>query len=289
MRNTTYTNDPYFQITEYEIPVEGLERDITIFHMSDLHVIVSVENSTEAWKASAAKQKEAWAGTRIDFARHYGDDYGEEHLIQPEDALSKYIDLVNQKKPDALLMTGDMLNEYSDENIRFLADAFRNIQIPWMWVRGNHEVGHDEAYAPYTQGNAVVQTLRLGNLVLLGMDDSRRSMTAEQTGALEAAVEDAKANGCVPVLTMHIPIKTPLNAEKTAHFDPYFLLGGEGTNDESQAFLDYLQSDDCAVRAILCGHVHGHHISEYADGKHQICCSSSMVGACVLLRFVRKA
>lgn len=286
MKNTTYTDDPYFQITEYEIPLAGLEREVTVFHMSDLHIIVADENSTEEWKQSAAKQKEAWAGTRIYFARHYGDEYGEEHLIQPEDALAKYVELVNRKKPDALLMTGDMMNEFSAENMRFLADAFADIQIPWMWVRGNHEVGHDEAYAPYTQGNAPVQVLQLGKLRLLGLDDSCRKVSTEQTSALKAAVEEAKADGSVPVLTMHIPIKTPLNTEATSHFDAYFLLGGEGTDADSLAFLEYLGSEKCAVGAILCGHVHGHHVSEYAPGKQQICCSSSMVGSCVLLRFV---
>lgn len=286
MRNTSYTNDPYFQITEYEIPLKGLEREVTLFHMSDLHIIVTDENSTQEWKQSAAKQREAWAGIRIDFARLYGDEYGEEHLIQPEDALAKFVNLVNEKKPDALLMTGDMMNEFSEENMRFLSGAFARLEIPWMWVRGNHEIGHDESYAPHTQGNALLQTLQFGNFKLLGLDDSCRKVSAQQTNALAAAVNDAKAAGSVPVLAMHIPIQTPFNTEAASRFDPYFLIGGEAVDEESLAFLNYLQSEDCTVGAILCGHVHGHHVSEYAPGKQQICCSSAMVGSCALLRFV---
>ncbi len=281
-----YTNDPYFQVKPYEIPLKGLAGEVGLFHMSDLHLIVSTPKSTPEWQAFAQKQRDAWQGVRISFAKLYGDAYDEPHLIQPEEALSKYVSLVNEKRPHALLMTGDMLNDFSVETIDFLGEALAGVEIPWMWVRGNHEVGNDEAYLPFTGCSNSVQTLQLGNLTLLGIDNSYKKVDATLTQAVKCAADKAKADGNVPVLTMHIPVQTPYNKAETSIFDPYFLLGGGDVDAESQAFLEYLQQEDCPIAAILCGHVHGHHVSEYAPGKKQICCSSAMVGACSLLRFI---
>lgn len=281
-----YTNDPYFQVKPYEIPVRGLTSEVQLFHMSDLHLIVSDENSTPEWQEHAKKSKDAWQGVRLSFAKLYGDSCDEAHLIQPEDALPKYVSLVNEKRPHALLMTGDMLNDFSSETIDYLGDALSKVEIPWMWVRGNHELGNDEAYLPYTGNGALIQTLQLGNLTLIGIDNSPKKVSAAQAQAVKAAADKAKADGNVPVLTMHIPIKTPHNEEATSIFDPYFLLGSGDVDADSAAFLEYLQSEDCPIAAILCGHVHGHHVSEYVPGKKQICCSSAMVGACSLLRFI---
>lgn len=280
-----YTNDPYFQVTERVIPVQGLKEEVQIFHMSDLHLIVTNENSTEEWKAFAQKQRDAWQGVRLSFAKLYGDAYDEPHLIQPEEALAKYIALVNEKKPHGLLMTGDMLNDFSTETIDFLGKALQDVEIPRMWVRGNHEVGNDEAYLPYT-GEGSVQILRFGNLSILGIDNSRKKISRELSEAVKSAAQQESAQGNVPVLAMHIPVKTPYNTAETAIFNPYFLLGGDDVDAESAEFLAYLQEESCPIAAILCGHVHGHHISEYAPGKKQICCSSAMVGACALLRFI---
>ena len=281
-----YKNDPYFQFKEYVHPTSGLENDVTILHISDLHLIVSDENSTEEWKTYAQKQRDAWVGVRLSFAKLYGDSTDEPHMIAPEEGLHKFVALANETKPDLLLLTGDMLNDFSQETIDYLGEALAKLEVPYMWVRGNHELGNDDAYASYMQALAPVQTATLGKLRLLGLDDAKRKISAPQLDALKSAVNDATEAGEVPVLAMHIPVRTSLNADAVSHFDPYFLLGGEGTDDDSKAFLDYLQDADCPIRTVLCGHVHGHHVSSFAEGKQQICCSSSMVGCAVVHRFV---
>ena len=280
-----YTNDPYFQVKEHIIPLKGLDKEETVFQISDLHLIYSNENSTEEWKAFAEKQRNAWKGVRISFAQLYGDAYDEPHLIQPEEALPKYVSLVNEKKPGGFLMTGDMLNDFNKETIDFLGDALGEVTVPYMWVRGNHEVGNDEFYLPYT-GSDLVRIMRVGKVALLGIDNSCKKITKELADAVKACAAEENRMGNIPVLVMHIPVKTPYNTAETSIFDPYFLLGGDDVDSESAEFLAYLQEDSCPIALILCGHVHGHHISEFAPGKKQICCSSAMVGACALLRFI---
>ncbi len=281
MKNTTYTTDPYLQLTEYTLYLPGLQREVTVLQMSDLHVAVADETSSESYRRHVAEQKQAWEPIRIDFARRYGDDYAEEHLLPPEEGMDHFVRLVNQKRPDAFLMTGDMMNAYSEENLRFLQAAFQRLEVPWMWVCGNHESGHEAAYAPLMQGGRLAQTLSIGNFRLIGLDNSRKTVSSAQA---EAAL--AEAAGCVPVLVMHIPVMTDCNRKDVSCFDSYFLLGGGETDAESAAFLSDLQRDENPFAAILCGHVHGHHVSFYRPGHPQICTSSAMVGACSLLRFL---
>lgn len=289
MKQSVYkTNDPYLQVTSYELPLAGLQQGVTLLQISDLHLMVAEENSTEAQKQHVEKQKQAWEPVRIDFARLYGDSYEQPHLLPTEEGLAHYVELIRTLRPDAVLFSGDMLEDFSEENLRFFASALEQIDVPWMWVRGNHEQGHDEAYAPYMQGGKPAQTLSIcrGNFKLIGLDNASKRVSAEQT---VAALADASEEGCVPVLAMHIPALTEHNREECACFNPYFLLGTGEVDENTAAFLAQIQREDDPFAAILCGHVHGRHVSSYRPGHLQICTSSAMVGACSLFRFVPKA
>ena len=277
------TNDPYLQVTSYELPLAGLTQGVTLLQISDLHLMVTDETSTEAQKQHVEKQKQAWEPVRIDFARLYGDAYDQPHLLPTHEGLAHFVELIRTLRPDAVLFSGDMLEDFSEENLRFFASALKQIDVPWMWVRGNHEQGHDDALAPYMQGGKPAQTVTVGNFKLIGLDNACKRVTAEQT---EAALAAANETGCVPVLAMHIPALTAYNKEETSCFNPYFLLGTGEVDADTAVFLAEIQKEDNPFTAILCGHVHGKHVSSYRPGHLQICTSSAMVGACSLLRFV---
>ena len=279
------TKDPYLQVTSYRLPLPGLTQGVTLLQISDLHLMVADETSTEAQKQHVEKQKQAWEPVRIDFARLYGDSFDPPHLLPTEEGLAHYVELIRSLRPDAVLFSGDMLEEFSQENLRFFASALEQIDVPWMWVRGNHEQGHDDELAPYMQGGKPAQTVTVGNFKLVGLDNSRKRVTAEQTAA---ARKEANETGCVPVLAMHIPALTAYNKEETSCFNPYFLLGTGDVDADTSAFLAQIQREDDPFHfaAILCGHVHGKHVSSYRPGRLQICTSSAMVGACSLFHFV---
>ena len=274
------TDDAYLQVTSYTLPLAGLRREVTLLQLSDLHLAVAEESSAESLKARVAKQKQAWEPVRKDFARLYGDAFDPPHLLQPEEGLSHYLQLLQTVRPDVALFSGDMLEDFSEENLRCFSDFLGRVDCPWMWVRGNHERGHNDAYAPFTQGGKPAQTLSVGEFKLIGIDDADKRVTAEQTAAAWK-----EAEGCVPVLTMHIPALTAHNPEAAKVFDPYFLLGSGEPDPETVAFLDALQADGSPFGAVLCGHVHGRHVSSYRPGRMQFCASSGMVGACSYFRF----
>lgn len=274
-------SDTYFQLFEIRLPVRGLDSPVTVLHFSDLHIAHCNESSSPEEKERVLRQHKAWEPIRRDFALRYGDSVEDAHMIEPEEGWEHIISLANTSKADAVLFTGDMMDYFSEENLGFLAEGLERISIPWMWVAGNHELGHGDRFAPYMQGDPGFQTLEVGGIRFFGIDNADKQVTERQLAELEAADGDK-----VQVLVMHIPMKTPFNESKVSVFGDYFLLGTGDVQPSTEKFLSYMQREDNPFYAVLCGHVHGRHVSEYRPGHLQICASSCMVGAGNILRFV---
>ena len=282
MKNTDFTKDPFFQIREYRFYHPALTREYTVLQVSDLHIMALEPDSTEERKEKVAKQISAWDSVRIGFAKAYGDDYGQEHLLDTTEGLERVVAMANETMPDALILSGDMMEDYSEENLRALTAGCRKLQMPWMWVCGNHEVGHEEAYRPLMQNDPSVQLLDVGELRFVGINNAAKKVCEEQTARCTELAGEAP----VSMLVMHIPMLTKNNAEETSHFSPYFLLGTGDVDDATRAFIDGMERDDDPFAMVLCGHVHGANVSFYRPGHPQICTSSAMVGACSLLKFL---
>ncbi|MBP5231331.1 MAG: metallophosphoesterase [Clostridia bacterium] len=276
-----YEFDPYFQIWDYDVPVKGITREILAFHISDLHIAHCTENSSQADKDRVHRQKTAWEPIRLDFARRYGDSVSEEHLLDPEEGWTRTVDMLNAAPCDLALFTGDMMEDYSPDNLSFLTDGLKRLSIPWMWVCGNHEKGHTDAYLEWMNGHPDFQTLSVDGLRFIGINNADKQVTSEQLEKLKKAADSGPS-----VLVMHIPMLTEFNRSETKVFGEYFLMGTGDVLPSTRDFLTYMQSDVNPISAVLCGHVHGRHLSEYRPGKPQICASSCMVGSINRIHFV---
>ena len=92
-------------ITErVSVMIPGLERPYTFLHISDTHITHAYENDSDAGKALAEKQAHAWnqAG------------------IFPVDAFANVLEYADETKPDAILMAGDVVDYYTESNVRYL-------------------------------------------------------------------------------------------------------------------------------------------------------------------------
>lgn len=275
------TNDPYFQITEITVPLKGLTQPVDLLQITDLHISHAEPDSTDERKERVLRQKKAWEGVRRDFAVRYGDSLDPAHLLDPEEGWHHIVKLANTAPVDGVLFCGDMMEDYSPENLDYLAKGLDEIRIPWMWVCGNHETRHEDEYVPYMRGDPSVQIWDVKELRIIGINNAQKQVTAEQTERIDNA-----ASGYASVLAMHIPMLTAYNPEDAGVFGEYFLMGTGDVLPDTAAFLERIVKPESPVQAVLCGHVHGRHVSEYAPGKPQICASSCMVGACNLIRFV---
>ena len=120
--------------------------------------------------------------------------------------LDKVVALVNSQKPDALLITGDLIDEnVAAESLRSLSDA--RCQI--FYCSGNHERYVDYQSALNNIGNQGVSVLSdrveiFNELLILGVEDRQHVKQAE--AALESVLAGESASGdFFSVLLYHQP------------------------------------------------------------------------------------
>ena len=114
------------------------------------------------------------------------------------------------------------------------------------------------------------------------MDDSRKTVSPEDLDTLRALCDE----GTPLIILCHVPLSTPnckdLCKEKMTHMDDYFYLDSETEDACGRAFVDLCMNSG-AIKAVICGHVHGYYVMEIVPGKPQIIGSQGMAGAVDIL------
>lgn len=265
----------FFQITENRLVIDGVNGEHIFLHVSDTHICVSDALSTADETDKAAKQEKAWDDVKRGFAHHFGEPFNPEHDIPSTEAFCKLMEYAKTQKPEKLLLSGDVIDYISPAAIRFLAKKLNEYGSEYIFVPGNHEGRLDKhpELIPFSHGDSV-QIYNGGGFIIAGVDNSEKTVSDKQLGELEKLLM-----GKTPVvLLMHIPIATEMNSSEMKKFDDYYVISDKLTDKNALKFLSLVRRPDSAVKAILCGHVHGYHFSYFAEGKPQICASSGMVG-----------
>ena len=265
----------FFQIKENRLVIDGVNGEHTFLHISDTHVSVSDALSTDEEADKAAKQEKAWDGVKRGFACHFGEPFNPEHDIPSTDAFCRLMEYAKAQKPEKLLLSGDVIDYISPAAIRFLSKNLGAYGPDYIFVPGNHEGRLDRhpELVPFSHGDSV-RIYNGDGFIIAGVDDSEKTVSDKQLGELEVLL-----TGTTPVvLLLHVPVATEMNSAEMKKFDDYYVISDKLTDKNAMAFLDLIRRPDSAVKALLCGHVHGYHFSYFADGKPQICASSGMVG-----------
>ena len=270
--------DPFFQLKTLEYRLPGLDKAYTLLHISDLHLHEWDKESTEDEKNEAEYQTHRWEKTRFAFAKAFGDSTEPEHVQPMAGYLNRYVELANELEPDALVITGDLLECHTAANIRCLSRSLAKLNMPYIWARGNHEMEDFDDYAAFMGDHREWQALPLGKLKLIALNNTEQKVSAEGLAHFREEAED----GCTPVLLMHIPVMTDANRAFFEKLDPYYNMSAK----QDSAFMEYLTSDACPVKLYLCGHIHGHITSEFVPGKWEVTASSAMLGCGNIIRLL---
>ena len=257
---------------EYHIPAPGVRKKV-IYQFSDVHLTLSDALSDAEETEKALHSRGLWTEIRERFAKKYGEPYGEEQRLEPEEHFEHMVEIARQDG-DALVIAGDLFDFVSPAHLRFFEKRFTNFPMPWIFACGNHEKTQfipDDAYLALIK--RPVQTLDLGDLLLVAINDSKRVITEEQLAELSRLLEGGK-----PILlAMHTPIATP-NNDVLMQCNEYYHLNHSEAPAENFAFVELVQKNAGKILAVLAGHLHFGNVCEIAPGLVQYVSSQGVVG-----------
>ena len=260
-------------VYDYRIAVKNVTRK-KIYQFSDTHLVEWDELSSAEEKEKASARTEHWKSLRFGFARSYGEPCGEAQSLSAKTFFGELLE--KSKEADALIMAGDIIDFDTEANTRIMEKAMNNYPVPYLSLCGNHDEpdklpeGH-----PMKAAGQPVQKLDLGDMVILGFDNSQRVITADQIGILQSTLQEDK-----PVLiAMHIPIMTEGNRELLQKCGEYFQLNYEGCPAENIQFFETIRENADKVIAVTCGHLHFNNVSEVCPGVMQYVSSQGLIGS----------
>jgi len=259
-------------IHSYKIPVKGVKKKI-IYHFSDTHITEYDALSDENERLCAIEDTREWEGLRLGFARDHGASWDERQLVSAGEHLRNLLSAAGDG--DAVVLAGDICDNMSGANLRFLNSAFGELSVPFMAVCGNHERAEEFPDGMHFSGmKKPVQVADLGDVILFGIDNARRQISAEQNRALL----DTLALGKPVIVVMHVPVRTEGNAEKFEKCGEYFQLNHSKASAEVREFIDIIKENSGKIAAVLAGHLHFADNSEIAPGVMQYVSDQGILG-----------
>ena len=261
-------NDPFYRICDSEIIIEGLQKEYVFMHISDLHMNVCDELADEIETEEGKQSEKTWLELREYFANSFGEPFEEVHKIPSEEAVDKMLALAEELKPEVLLLSGDILNFTNGGSVRSLRKKLAAYSGKHMFVPGNHD---SAKWTRLVSDGA--QVIDFGEFMIVGIDNSERTINDIQLAELKALC----ALGKPIIMLQHIPIMTEVNREYLTGFGEYFSIDING-EDANGAELAKIEAEEPRIKAILCGHIHGHRELGISEGKRQISASSGLVG-----------
>lgn len=262
------------------IRIQGLERDLSILHLTDSHMAEADERDPEA--ADAAQKFQQLFQQRTPGG------------APTWDLFRQTLSMAAARNVDAAALTGDIFHFPSMAAIDIVQAGIDELGVPTVYTPGNHDwhfphLEWSEAtraqYYPrlngLTDGNPSYGSVEVGGVRLVRLDNSTYQVTPEQVSFLRAELD----SGQPCLLFLHIPLWTKALAPEVMDKwqAPIMMASPKGwtdetrekwrveeTRDSTQACHDLLCSKAAASLAgIFCGHVHFAHDAEIRSGCHQ--------------------
>ena len=254
------------ELNHKELVIPGLTKTYRIMHITDSH-IVSLDERDEGvviidGGAHHGKLVTAFGSKRYPVFTMDG--------ITSKERFAKLCDDICAEPDcaDLIVLTGDILDFFTDSAMEFLTVQLNRLPIPYLFVMGNHDsifypLGEEatrQRFAHLCAGSTEVQKYKLGELAIIGIDNARDRYTDAGLTMLKEALEGEK----YAILCQHIPLSTPeyhVDAMEKANRD--LGLGGDGVcvDDSWKTMFALIEAEDSPVKALFCGDCHRDHES----------------------------
>ena len=155
--------------------------------------------------------------------------------------------------------------------MEWLQEQLAELEMPYLYVPGNHDWTYPWEYMtdygkkhylsrlePMMQGNTAVQSMEIGELLFVGVDNSTNQVDPDVISDYEKLLGQDK-----PVIVMnHVPYTSETLMPKAleAWSSPTVIGDGDGggiwPDEISEYFLELTTAEDSPVKLALAGHVH---------------------------------
>lgn len=261
---------------ENAILVEGLEREVVLFHLTDTHLAEADGRDPQAREA-AAKYQELF--------QQYTPGG-----VPARQVFAGLLERAGKLRPDGAALTGDIVHFPSAAGLEVLAQGLEGLN--YLYTLGNHDwffpylewteatrQAHYPRFHGLTRGNPACQVKDLGGLRLVALDNSTYQVSAAQVDFLGEQLH----SGQPCLLLVHIPLYLPSLAPAVmARWQAPITMGAEegwtaqtrakwlvqGVEESTRAGIELAQSAANLV-GILCGHVHFSHADPLREGCYQ--------------------
>ena len=256
-------------ITEETVRLKGIEGEYTLLFLTDTHAIVQSQGASE--------QEEANEEAR------YPTFFNEEGVPSAEQ-FPEWVRYANENGVDAVLLGGDIIDTPSEANLRWLEEQLGRLDMPYLYVNGNHDWTYPweymteagkEAYLPllepFMQDNTVIHSLDFGEFTVVGIDDS----PGQVDGGVFPASEEILEEGRPVIVLAHVPFMTQsvLGKAREAWSSPVVIgagnYGGIYPNEDSERFVSLTTAASSPVELVLAGHVHFYD-RDVIEGERQV-------------------
>ncbi len=251
------------KFNEKKLVIPGLSREYKLLHITDSHINMwdgtctdFVLNHYDGWPMNGWKFS--------DFVKMRADRFTIGGIPAP-DRLRSVIDAVcdSPEIADAVIFTGDMLDVFTESGLEFVKSQIKRLPIPFLFTMGNHDMlfsNMSEAetrakFLPMCGESTEVQKLKLGELTIVGIDDTRNDYTDEAMSLFADAIS-GEAN---VILCQHVPLFTEAYSLAIAeHNHKDYSIGSERVPDtvNSAKMRSFIADANSPIRALICGDNH---------------------------------
>ncbi|MFX1236172.1 MAG: metallophosphoesterase family protein [Promethearchaeota archaeon] len=187
---------------------------------------------------------------------HWSDlHYGSSGFI--EQCIERFIEYVNDVKPDAVVCTGDFTHKAKKNQYKEVASYLSRIEVPMLNVIGNHDASNNGIvfFERYIGPRRTMLTLNHKNVVIIGVRSPRNNTSEGELGdeQLEWLIQQLSKNeDKLKILVLHHHVVAVPNA---GHKRSTLVDAGEVL----QVTQEY------GVDLVLQGHRHAPHAWQFGD------------------------
>lgn len=248
-----------FTVEEVTVPVENLSESYHFTWVSDLHMITDHEVGPGMDGLYLEEIKERYEDLPVD-----------KEGLHAEELWPMLVQKLRTMDIDGVVFGGDMIDYCSESNINALTKGLEQLQVPYLYIRADHDMGawyggavfldrHAKKLQESIDGNDIEKKYwEFDDFIMVGVDYSNKDMSKNQMWTLEEQFNSGKP---VIVLT-HVPYSSHVDESlkklsmEVRNTEYYWEGEHYQPNEDTSEYLHMIYRDESVVKQVLAGHLH---------------------------------